>query len=227
MSVQAGEMLQLTTEDLPPYNIPTADGRNIAGIVGEKVMEIMRRANIEYTLEIATWQRAYNLALTQPNTCVFATTRIEEREALFKWVGPMATTEWVVIGRNNSPPINQLEDLKEIPIAGYRSDASAIYLTSHQYNVVTATSPDVCLRNLVLGRIDYWVAGRLSSSQIIRRQNAEDKVKVLLAFNRRYLYLACNPAVPNQLIETMQNVWKSMEADGTLRQIDQRYMQQP
>ncbi|WP_171013782.1 ABC transporter substrate-binding protein [Chitinivorax sp. B] len=221
------DFLRLTTEYLDPYNVPTADGRSATGIVGDKVSELMRRAGIDYTLEAVSWQRAYNLAQVQPDTCVFGTARITERETLFKWIGPLATTEWVIIGRYDSPPVRRLEDLKNTPIAGYRSDAVATHLANQQYKIVTATNGEVCLRNLLAGRIDYWAAGRLSSPQIIKRLQAQSQVKVLFSFNRQELYLACNLDVPIKVIDALQAAYKSMETDGTLRQIDQRYPSLP
>jgi len=93
------EALLLTTEEAPPFNYTSEDGKSITGSATEIVREAFRRAGLAYRIEIYPWARAYHLAQTEADTCVFSTTRTEEREKLFRWVGPVATSEWVMIAR--------------------------------------------------------------------------------------------------------------------------------
>src|SRR4051812_46811506 len=84
---QPAPRLYLTTEAAAPHSM--LEGKRVVGIGADTVREIMERANIEHTIELLPWKRAYTAAVERSDTCVFSTTRTPEREPLFKWVGPI------------------------------------------------------------------------------------------------------------------------------------------
>ena len=87
--------LVLLTENFPPYNMAKngknfAQDANIEGIAVDILRETFKRADIAYSMTLRfPWERIYNLALNNPGYGVFVTARVPEREALFKWVGPL------------------------------------------------------------------------------------------------------------------------------------------
>ena len=92
----------LLTENFPPYNMAT-DGKNFAqeanikGIAVEVVRETFKRAGVSYNLTLRfPWERIYKLALEKPGYGVFVMARLPDREALFKWVGPIGPDDWVM-----------------------------------------------------------------------------------------------------------------------------------
>src|SRR4051812_9894106 len=60
----------------------------LTGFATEKLKVVLARSGIEADFMHYPWKRAYVLATTQSDTCVYSTTRLPEREKLFKWVGP-------------------------------------------------------------------------------------------------------------------------------------------
>ena len=56
----------------------------------------MKRSGTPYHLHFLPWARAYTYGLEKPQHCVFSTSRTAEREALFKWVGPVSQIDWVL-----------------------------------------------------------------------------------------------------------------------------------
>ena len=115
----------LLTENFPPFNM-AVDDKNFArddgidGISTDIVREMFKRANIEYTLTLRfPWDRLYRLTLDKPNYGLFSTTFTPERQPLFKWVGPVAKTGWVLL----AAPGNNIA-LKDLKSAGqYRIGA--------------------------------------------------------------------------------------------------------
>ena len=89
--------LTITAETTYPA-VMMVNGR-VLGHAADKVHEIMRRAGIDYTMDVMPWKRAYISAQTQADTCVYMTTRLPEREAQFRWVGPISQADWVLYGR--------------------------------------------------------------------------------------------------------------------------------
>lgn len=217
--------LRLTTESLAPYNMISADLREVRGIVGDKVQEMMRRAGIRYTLAPSGWNRAYELARTQPDTCAFSTARLPEREALFKWIGPLAVTEWqIYVRRDFKTPATGITELRGVPINTYRADAISVYLHAQGYMAQDSETQEGCLASLLAGRGDYWAAGNTSGPMLLARLNATDKVRPLFTFHHNELYLACNPAVGNDLVGRLRTAMQQMQDDGTMQRIDAAYL---
>ncbi len=223
----AAQELTLTTEPLPPYNIVSETGKEISGQVGDKIVEMMRRAAVSYAVEPSSWQRAFKLAQTRPDTCVFATARTAERETLFQWIGPLASNDWTIFTRRDNPPtFTSLEELRPYVIGGYRADVLADYLGQHGYRVTHSSAHEISLRNMLLGRIDYWASGRATATALAMRLGVQDRLRALLTFGHSSLYLACHPGVPGETVERLRQALKTMETDGTIKKIDTQYQQQ-
>ncbi|MGB5746824.1 MAG: transporter substrate-binding domain-containing protein, partial [Desulfobacterales bacterium] len=79
--------LTIVSEENPPFNF-IKDGI-LTGSSTEIVREIMRRLNLPAEIQVLTWARGYQLALSRPNVVLFSTARTQEREHLFHWVGPI------------------------------------------------------------------------------------------------------------------------------------------
>jgi polar amino acid transport system substrate-binding protein len=60
------------------------------------VRELLKRAGVEGTVKVGLWDAGYGAAQANANACVFATARVESREKLFRWFGPIAQNTWVL-----------------------------------------------------------------------------------------------------------------------------------
>ena len=87
------------TEEYPPYNYYNDKTDNVDGIFIDILKYILADNNSELSKEninLITWARAYNLTLQNDNSVIFAITQNEERENLFKLVGPVIDTKIVL-----------------------------------------------------------------------------------------------------------------------------------
>ncbi|MBV8659533.1 MAG: ABC transporter substrate-binding protein [Burkholderiales bacterium] len=216
--------LTLTTEHMPPYNVVSHDLHDVTGLAADKVKEVLRRAQVDYVFAPSGWNRAIMLAQTQPDTCVFSTGRIPERETWFKWVVPLAETSRVIYTRYAfHTPATKLEDLKDAKISAYRSDADSMILKTRGYQVSDSESYEDSLSALLAGRVDYWATDRIGADALLASKFAHDKVHLLLTFGKMELYLACNPSVSDSTIDKIRVAYRKMTQDGTLQRIDARY----
>lgn len=214
--------LQLFTEYTPPDIM--REGERIVGISPDKVKEIMSRAGITYTIEIMAWRRAYELAQRTPDACVFSTSRIAEREGLFKWVGPLREVDWTFYGLANPPfQLVTLEDAKGLRIGGYNGDVRAQFLLDRGFKVDTAQDNFSNPRKLLAGRIDLWATSHQLANGVLMRQGLAGKIVPLLTFHTSRAYLACNKAVPDAAIAAMSAALADMVKDGTAAAIDRKY----
>jgi polar amino acid transport system substrate-binding protein len=199
------------------------DGR-VTGHAAEKIHEIMRRAGVTYTMALLPWKRAYTLALTQSDTCVFMTTRTPERETQFAWVGPISQADWVLYGRaDRSYQVRTLDDAKGMVIGAYNGDVRGEYLAGKGLNVEFVQNDESNPKKLMLDRIDLWVNSTRSSRPLVARLGLTGKIVPVLTFHQAKLYLACNRAMPVDALARMDGALRAMIADGSYKAIEQRF----
>jgi polar amino acid transport system substrate-binding protein len=214
--------LTITTEESPPFNM-VVDGK-IVGVSSDKVVELMRRAELSYRIDILPWARAYQMALTTPQTCVFSTTRTAEREGKFKWVGPLAFNSWVLYGRaDRGIHLNTLEDARSFRIGTYNADVRDTFLRGKGFHVDTVDNDTLNPRKLLHDRIDLWASGPYEAASQITASGLSRQIVPILTFNRVDLYLACNLTTPDEVVDHLNVILNCMDNDGTSMKVDRNY----
>ncbi|WP_332879086.1 substrate-binding periplasmic protein [Massilia sp. S19_KUP03_FR1] len=220
--------LTILTEHAPPVGM-LEDGHangagNVVGSGSDKVRELMARAGVAYSIELQPWKRAYTAALTRADHCVFSTTRLPEREALFKWIGPIDRTEWLLLGRaDRHYALTTLEDARKLRIGTYNGDARDTFLRERGFNVDPAQDDLTNPQKLLLGRIDLWAASPRRGSMVLEQNGWTAKIVPVLSMKQVDLYLACHVSVPDALVARMNAAVEAMNRDGTMKKIDRKY----
>jgi polar amino acid transport system substrate-binding protein len=196
----------------------------VVGSASDRVREMLTRVGVDFEITMLPWKRAYSAALTHPSTCVYSTTRTPEREHLFKWVGPTDEGDWVLMGlagRNYN--LHTLEDARPLRIGTQFGDARNDFLRAHGFDTDAAHTDTINPQKLLLGRIDLWAASMRRGTTALAAKGLADRIVPVLVFNHIKVYLACNRAVPDALIERMNATLEAMAKDGTSRRIDHKY----
>lgn len=215
--------LYITTEAAAPSSMLGSDGR-VIGIATDKVRAALERAGLPYTIDLLPWKRAYAAARTRPDACVYSTTRTPEREALFKWIGPTDSAEWVLMARAGSGiTLRRLEDARPYRIGTYNGDARDSYLRSRGFRVDAAPTDLINPRKLLLGRIDLWAAALRPGSPVLEQNSWHGRIVPVLVFNRLDVFLACNRAVPDEVVSRLNRAFASLEREGTMARIERSY----
>jgi len=221
-SAGAPAQLHLVTEASAPYSM--REGPRVIGIATDILREVLERSGITYTVDLLPWKRAYTEALERRDGCVYSTTRTPEREPLFKWIGPIGEAEWVLMARaDRKLALQTLDDARPYRIGTYNGDARDVYLRERGFHVDPAPNDLTNPRKLMLGRIDLWAASTRRSESTLDRLGFAGKIVPVLVFNRIHVYLACNRAVPDDLVTRMNGAVEAMERDGSARAILRRY----
>jgi polar amino acid transport system substrate-binding protein len=222
--VPAMTQLTLVTEDYPPFNMQQSGSTDISGIATDKVRQLMQRAGEKYTLRLLPWSRAYQMGQRDPDTCVFSTTRTAEREALFKWVGPLVKNNWTIFARaDDTRHPKTLEELRTYTLGGYRNDAVAEYLATRSYKVDLASYDTDNPRKLLYRRFDYWATGELVGLSILKQQGLLQQIVPLFQFNQTEMYLACHPGMAQEKVDHFNQILKEMDRDGSNATIEKKY----
>jgi polar amino acid transport system substrate-binding protein len=217
------EALHIVAEHAPPASMK--EGEEVTGRETEKIRDMLGRLAIPYTIDILPWKRALTMAQQQKHTCVYSTSRTPEREKQFKWIGPTDEAEWVFVGRaDHKFQLRTLDDARSLRIGTYNGDARDEFLRARGFNVEPAPNDASNPKKLLLNRIDLWAVG-LRAGASVPLELAGDKREIvpLLTFHRVKVYLACNPSVPDTLVERMNSTLDTMRRDGTFAKLERKY----
>ncbi|MGE6660806.1 substrate-binding periplasmic protein [Pseudomonas sp. NPDC077408] len=220
----------LLTENFPPFNM-AADGknyaadRNISGINAEIVREMFKRAGIAYSLTLRfPWERIYNQALEHPDQGLFSTTYTPEREPLFKWVGPLASTGWVLLAPAGSPMrLSSLDQAQQYRIGAYKNDAVSQHLESKGFEPINSLRDQENISKLLKGQIDLW-ATTDPVGPYLAKQEGVSGLTTVLRFNDAQLFLALNKQTPDEVVTRLQKALNEMKSDGAIDAIMRRYL---
>lgn len=221
-TVQAAE-LRIVTESFPPYQMEDAKG-HVYGLAADKIHALLKRVHQPYKMEILPWKQAFDLAKSQPNICVFSTTRTLDRELVFRWVGPIGYSDWTMYAlRSRHYQFKLLEDFKSLKIGSYQGDIRDAFLRQNGFKPDAAAHDLLNLDRLLQKKIDVWVSDRFTASGMIARRHLQQEVVPVFSFNRVDLYLACHPETQRGLIETLNKTLLLMNADGSSERLEKRY----
>ena len=220
----------LLTENFPPFNMAIdeknfARDDNIDGISADLVREVFKRAGIGYNLSLRfPWDRIYKLALEKPGYGVFVTARLPEREALFKWVGPIGPDDWVLLGKaDSSITLSSLDEAKQYKVGAYKGDAIAEHLVEKGLEPITALRDTENAKKLMAGQIDLWATGD-PAGRYLAKQEGISGLKTILRFDSAELYLALNKDVPDEVVQKLQAELDKMRGEGFVDDILNNYL---
>lgn len=200
------------------------EGGRVTGFATEKIRVMLERAGADYEIEMLPWKRALVIAQTQPDACVYSTTRVPEREQHFKWVGPTHQNDWTLFGlAGRDYKLKTLEDARKLRIGAYNGDVRGDALLAQGFTVDSVQDRASNPRKLLVNRIDLWATSVRVGGQVLRENGWDKQIVPVLTFKRTDLYLACNPAVPDALIGKLNAALKQMDAEGLSTAIERKF----
>jgi polar amino acid transport system substrate-binding protein len=228
---QSVDDLVFITEDYAPLNF-SKDGK-VQGISVDVMVEMLKVAGSKKTREdimLQPWARGYKQALNKKNTTLFAMSRTEAREELFKWVGPIIPSNIVLVAKKSRGiKINSVEDISQYNTIGVvRDDIGEQMLLElgiskkqlHQTNSGTSTA-----KMLDKGRVDMWAYGRIVALWNIKELgfNPGDYEEVY-TLKESQQYFAFHKDTESTIIAKLQNALDELRSNGKLNEIVSTYL---
>ena len=219
--------LTLLTEHNPPAEYLDEQG-NVGGVTTQLLQLLMQRLNVQGTFALMPWGRAFSMARSGSNVALYETVRTAEREALFKWVGPLMLYRislYSLAGRVPSNiPAHQLADnyvACNYPGAASVRELQQLGFVDGKNLVLTSKSGD-CLNMLLLGRVDLLAIedSSLAEYQATASQSGKSLTEVLF-LSERQRYLAFSLDVSNEHINRWQQALEQSYRDGSMRKLYQ------
>lgn len=213
------------TEQFPPFSYQE-DGKlqGISVDLLEKMLGHMNTTLNRSEIKLLPWDQGYQVALQDNNTVIFSAGRIPEREASFKWVGPISSIKVVLFALNEKHiKINSPGDLRALKIGVVKDSAEGplvIKAGANQSNLVERNNTTELIDMLKAGTIDAWAYPDLVGVWLADKSglNASEYEVVYQLTKDSPLYYAFNKNTSDSTIKVFQEALnqtkKGKETDG-------------
>lgn len=175
-------------------------------------------------IKLLPWDQGYQTALKDNNTVIFSTGRIPEREALFKWVGPISSIKVVLFALNEKNiKINSPGDFRALKIGVVKDSAEGplvIKAGANPGNLVERNNTTQVIDMLKAGTIDAWAYPDLVGVWLADKSglNASEYEVVYQLTKDSPLYYAFNKNTSDSTVRAFQTALnqtkKGKEASG-------------
>jgi polar amino acid transport system substrate-binding protein len=199
--------LQVVTENNPPFNFQ--EGKDVMGTSTASVRELLAKASVDGKFYVLKWNDAYTRAQKNANTCIYSTVRVENREKLFKWYGPIGTNAWALYALPSfDKTLGSVTDARFYRIGGVKNDAKVDFLRGAGASSIREAERDAD-NPVRLTRpkndpnaIDLWVTTQATARETAAKAGVRD-LKEVLVVKKQELYLACNPRTDKDILEKL------------------------
>lgn len=222
------QKISIVTEDIPVYSYYDEKQQAVRGLTVDIVAEVMKRAKLDYRINIYPWARAYKITQEMPNTAIFALVRKEEREKQFKWVGVIYENDaylYKLKGRADVKAKNMAE-LHTYTIGVVRDGAAADVFFKEGIRIDAAPASINNVHKLLLHRIDAMMGEELSLNYLLQKNNIDPGLlEKMFRVDKLsgQLYLAFSLQTPDEVVDACKTALAGMMQDGSFQRIKQKW----
>ncbi|NRD72534.1 transporter substrate-binding domain-containing protein [Shewanella sp. VB17] len=210
--------IKLISEVYPPYNYEDAGANK--GIAIDLLVAAMKQQGVAISagdIKILPWARGYKTALKGPNICLFAMTRTAEREALFKWVGPISKTRIVILSKKSSAiKIASPTDLNNYTIGAIRDDVGEQLLKKlgiSSSSIKLGSDANAIVKKIEADRVHLWAYEENVGRWFIKNQGIDNAdYEVVHVLKEAELYYAFSKDVSDETINALQSGLDSLSS---------------
>ncbi len=218
--------LQIFTEENKPLNF-TENGK-VTGFSTEVVQEIQKRLGTNEPIQVVPWARGFQATREEADTMLYSTMRIEEREAFFKWVGPLTIVKTSFYGKKGGNiKLTNLNEAKLVQSIGVpRAFYSQQFLMDEGFkNLDVADNPSLMLKKFLEGRNPVFVSHEFTLPSLLTKEGVpEGEVVPLFTFMEKGHYLAFSQKTSDEVVQKWQKALDDMKRDGTFAKIFNKWL---
>ena len=205
--------LQIVTEQNPPFNYQ--EGKDIKGTSTEAVRALLAKAGVEGKFALMKWNEAYERAQRNANTCIYSTSRVENREKIFKWYGPIARDVWALYALPSfNKPVATASEARFYKIGAVHNDAKVDFLRAAGASSIREADRDsenparLAKPKTAPDAIDLWITTQATAKDMAAAAGVKD-LKEVLVVRKEDLYLACNPRTDKATLDKLEAASKN------------------
>lgn len=222
LAAHAGE-LRMLTDNHPPLHFQ--QGERMAGFGVDVVEALAQRSGDRIQVQQRPMLRALRDASEDADTAVFTILRTAERETRYQWVGPLMQTETALYTRSSDDtPVSDLRQTRGQIAVPRKWLVYSVLRQQGLDNLWGVDSPEIMMRLLQIGRVQYVVADTMSVGTFAAEQGmALEQLRYQIPLMQQDAYIAFSPKVDPAQVARWQQALQAMEQDGSLQQLKQRW----
>ncbi|HEY0953899.1 MAG TPA: transporter substrate-binding domain-containing protein [Roseateles sp.] len=224
----ADARLNIVTEEWAPYNY--AENGSVKGVSVEVVQALAGALQVPIDIRLLPSMRATVALDHQPRTMLITMLRTPDREARYKWIGPLGESSIYFYKRKGSPlAIASLEDAKKVPlICARHAGLTVSRLRDAGFTNLDASAPDgrAVYRMLLFGRCDLAVSDSpLGVAHALKQMGSapDAVVQTPVKLLSLPLFIACSKDIPDAEIARWQAALDALKGSGALQAIHRKY----
>lgn len=224
----ADQKLNVVTEEWPPYNY--VEGGVVKGLSVEVVQALARALEVQIDIRLLPSMRTTVALDNQPRTLMITMLRTPEREARYKWIGPLGESSIYFYKRKGSPlAIDSLEDAKKVPlICARHAGLTVSRLKAAGFANLDASALDgkAAYRMLLFGRCDLAVSDSpLGVAHALKQLGVppDAVVQTPVKLLSLPLFIACSKDIPDAEVARWQAALVELKRSGAFQAILKKY----
>lgn len=223
-------LLSAYTEEWPPYNF--SERESLRGIATDTLRALCHEAGLACRIQSVPWARAYRNAQHTPNTLVYSTARLPEREQEFHWIGPIAPRVTWVYGRRGAERLVEARQLAGLRYAVVRGEAASRDLLAGGVPAGALSeqaSNASALRMLLSGLVEAVVDTEVGMAWNLHQLQADPALVQPLwkLSDQGAYYFALNRQSEPGLAERLQSALERLRKKGVTEDIRRSYLNPP
>lgn len=221
--------LKIFTEELPPYNyVDNGVATGISTLFLKKIIQVNNTPIKDTQIILEPWQIGYETVLEMPNTMIFSTAKFQNREKLFKWVGPIDTLIVGVIAKKSRKiKIKSPQDFNKYTIGVLHKTTAEILLQNLEVadnSLDRFSNIQSQLKKLATDRIDMVAFGYEGMCFVQKNLGIDPKkYELVYVLKKADLYFAFNKQTKNEYIEKLNQIAARLKKQGFIKKIKQEY----
>lgn len=221
--------LKYYTEEYPPYNYKE-DGK-LTGLGVETLKLVWEEMGVKQKdISLVPWARGYKNLQKESDTVLFSTTRVPEREDIFKWACPIDEgTKDILIGKNDSGySIESINDLNDYNVGTIREDISEQKLIDKGVDKKALDSVarlGLNFKKLEMGRIDFIAYSEKSLMDYIEKAdlNKDDYKTYFVLDEARPLCYAFNKNADDKIVQKFQDALSKVVKGDKYKELQEKF----
>ena len=223
------EEFQVIGSEFPPL-MYIKDG-NPAGLSVDLLqMMLQKMKDVAVKIEFYPVPRMLKMVTENTNMFTLSVTRNQEREALFKWVGPICprTNALFKLKSRSELQATTLEEIRPYKIGvgrGYAAVNDLLKAGIPQEHIEEVTEDVQNIKKLFVQRIDFVATNDLVFAYLIKQEGHQwDEIEQVLILEDQYqYYYAFNKDTDEQSIQQFQQALDQLKQNGQYEELLKKY----
>jgi polar amino acid transport system substrate-binding protein len=231
ISILDAKVFEIVTTEYPPFQEEI--GNTVGGMTTEIIREVLKLSGDTGTITIYPWARAYQMALEKPQVLIYSLARNNERERLFKWIGPLIPYKlcfWKLKSRTDIK-IKTVADAKHYMVGGVFDDIKAAHLQKWGFvvgkNIEMVGDDETNIKKIYAKHLDLILFDEFSFPYKVKKAGLDiNKFTKLIELNGNpeNLFFAAHLSTPDQDVQRLREALNSFRQTKRYAQIKKKYI---